>query len=528
MEWIFSEPSPGDNVFSKKLIRYFILFLLLATQAQSLAQDTLFYTEKMRFEKDSRTITNISDDGNRIITIEETSGSDDRLHFFIHDQNGRLIEKFNFSFPNYNDIDLDLSHVRYIRSKLYLFSTGYSRKTNTLYGFVFSLENQQLTPVIQLHSLKTSFRSDLGTQLSPDSTKILVYFEQSEVPRSSDYVSLRVYGVPDFEPVWDRELSLPYEKEVLQINQFRLDNFGSVYMMSGKKIVKNNQPIQRTQGARYVVFYYDNESNRLKEFDISLKDKQVVSAIGVIDENNQMLVGGYYSNDYNFAVAGTFLFVISEKAAQITTAAYMAFSKEFLSGYMSDRELDRSPELTDLYLDQLLIANDSSLWFIGEQFYITERISSDINTGRTIVENVSHFDDIIVSKISIKDGKIKWTSKIPKAQYSSIDLDRCGYSLFSKENELHFFFNDHPDNFIRLQQKPNALPEGWNGSRVAVITKAVVDINGKTKRNALVATKTAGGPLLPGLGNERIFGLPVLGIYEGKEYRFCIPFAMKK
>lgn len=510
------------------MIRHFTILILILFAGRSAAQDTLFYTEPTKFDKDSRSITTLTDDLGQIITIGETNGAQDKIKVSVHDTQGKSKDQFTFEYPDYNNIDLDLSHVRVHKNTIYIFSTGYSKKTNTQYAFVFPLENKQAGPIIQLHAQKTNFRSNLSTQLSPDSSKILVYFEQGEIPRSADFLSLRVYHFPSFEPIWDRELSLPYEKEVVQINQYRLDNFGAVYMMSGKKVVKSNQPIQRTQGARYVVFYYNHESNRLKEFDISLKDKQVVSAIGMVNQNNEMLVGGYYSNDYSFSVAGTFLFVISEKAVQIKTAAYMAFPKDFLSNYMSERELGRSPELSDLYLDHLLFTEDSCLLYVGEQFYITERISNDINTGRTIVENVSHFDDIIISKVSIHDGKIKWTSRIPKAQYSSLDLDRCGYSMYVGRDLLSFYFNDHPDNFLKLQQRPNALPEGWNGSRIAVVSKAVVNEKGEINRTTLVSTKAAGGPILPDLGSEIMNRQPVLGIFEGKQYRFCIPVTMKR
>jgi hypothetical protein len=142
-------------------------------------------------------------------------------------------------------------------------------------------------------------------------------------------------------------------------------------------------------------------------------------------------------------------------------------------------------------------------------------------TGRTIVENLHHYDDIIVHQLQ-ENGKINWSGHIAKAQHTSGERDKCGYNFFIYPEGISFFFNDHPDNFKILQQNPQARIDSWNGSRSAVIGQVSFDKYGKSYRKNLVSHKAAGGVLLPGLSNEQIYGSIVLGLAQNKDYKFCI------
>jgi hypothetical protein len=234
-----------------------------------------------------------------------------------------------------------------------------------------------------------------------------------------------------------------------------------------------------------------------------------------------MIVGGYYSNDFSFAVAGSFVFRISAGGLTLKNASYMALPKDFLSQFISGRELDRYPELADFFLDHMIIQDNGSILLIGEKYTLSERVNMDPVTGRTIIENLHHYDDIIIHNL-MDNGKINWLGYIPKAQHSSLERDKCGYNYFISKNDIRFYFNDHPDNFKALQNNPRARIDSWNGSRSAVISEVVFDANGSTTRKNLVSHKAAGGVLIPGLSSEQTLGNIVLGLSQNKDYKFCI------
>jgi hypothetical protein len=297
---------------------------------------------------------------------------------------------------------------------------------------------------------------------------------------------------------------------------------GGVYLLSGKNPQKNIVRQVKTQGGRYLVFYFNNGTNKLKEFDISLKDKQVVSAMGLISPSNEMLIGGYYSSDYSFSIAGTFFFAINANGGSMKTATYMAFPKTFMEAMLSEREMERAAELNDFYLDNVIYSN-GALLLIGEQFYVTERVNTDINTGRVIVENIYHYDDLIVTRLEMT-GKIAWSQRVAKEQYSSTEYDRCGYNVFLRDGTLAFVFNDDKENTALLLKDPKSRLESWNGSRTSTITLVELNNSGVVLRSTLATEEVAEGSITPELGSSEVYRLPVLGFTKGRDFRFATFF----
>ena len=288
-------------------------------------------------------------------------------------------------------------------------------------------------------------------------------------------------------------------------------------MMSGRNPEKNNQRLLRPQGGRYVVFHYNQTDNKLKEYDISFKDKQVIAAIGKVNRNNEMIVAGYYSNDYSFSAAGTFLFRIKEKGQALEAAAYMAFNKDFLATMMRSREVERTPELSDLFLDHIFISDQNEIYLIGEKYSVAERVNTDLNTGRPIVELIHHYDDIVISKLELS-GKIKWSRRIAKEQHTVNEMDRCGYNYYY-DGTLNIYFNDHPDNDKILRENPNVLINSWSGSRSGVVSHVQLNALGEMDRKILLSSKAAGGMLMPALSSQEFRRPIILGLMQNREYR---------
>jgi hypothetical protein len=517
MGWIFSAPLPDSKRFH--MIKKVLYTSLLCCFTLGLfGQDSLIYSSNFKLERHTKSVSILSVNKNLSLEIEETNDREPLL----------IIERFNdklesqglatYPLPQWNESELSLSHFHVLKDRVLIFLTGYDRKEGKQYGLCMTstLDGTNVSEPRLLQYIEQDFRTPFGTELSPDSSLILTYFEQNIQRKTDRNVDIKVFNV-DLVLQWGKKLELPYGNDVVQINQFKVDNYGSVYMMSGRNPEKNNQRLLRPQGGRYVVFHYNQTDNKLKEYDISFKDKQVIAAIGKVNRNNEMIVAGYYSNDYSFSAAGTFLFRIKEKGQALEAAAYMAFNKDFLATMMRSREVERTPELSDLFLDHIFISDQNEIYLIGEKYSVAERVNTDLNTGRPIVELIHHYDDIVISKLELS-GKIKWSRRIAKEQHTVNEMDRCGYNYYY-DGTLNIYFNDHPDNDKILRENPNVLINSWNGSRSGVVSHVQLNALGEMDRKILLSSKAAGGMLMPALSSQEFRRPIILGLMQNREYR---------
>lgn len=490
----------------------------------NIAQDTIVFSDQFKFSRNTISYTALpANDSKSYYSLEETAEKNSQLFIKNFSIDGKQQWTHSIEIPRIQDEEIDISEYHTLGDSILVFGTVVDHEANLKRAVVFSISNQGTTcsqPLL-LGSIDRESSSVLGVSFSPDSSKVLIYFDRTAPKKTDKDIPLRVYS-RSFELIWEKALELPYTNDVVQIHQYFVDNNGGLYLLSGKNPVKNIARQIKTQGGRYLVFYYNNVTNKLKEYDISLKDKQVVAALGIISPNNEMLIGGYYSRDYSFSVAGTFFFSITALGGAMKTATYMAFPKNFLDQMLSEREMERAAEINDFYLDHIIYHNNT-IMLVGEQFYITERVNTDINTGRAIVENVYHYTDIIVTKLELT-GKIIWSNRIAKDQYSSTEYDRCSYNSYLINGNFTCVFNDHEDNTRILNNNPKGQIESWNGTRVSTITIASIAENGEQSRRTLATEEQSEGSITPELGSSEVYRLPVLGFTKGRDFRFATFF----
>lgn len=484
-------------------------------------QDSLLYSDTFRFGRNMSGLTCITQKQDLFLTIEEFNTPGFEIEVRALDEHGKSKDVFTHRWPGPENEKLSIAGVLPLSDRALIFLTGYNRKEDMQNAYVVALKNQGKTaddplPILSAH---TSADSPLHWSLSPDSTRIAAFFESFPGKRIEQTIHLIAF-TPELETLWERELSLPYGSELAQVHQCTIDDSASVYLLSGKNPAKSNTAVLRSSGGRYLVFHYNHENNKLKEFDISLKDKQVVAAKGKINANNEMIVAGFYSNDYSFSTAGTFMFRISPDGPSLQSASYMALPEDLLVKAVGSREAQRMPEIPDLYLDHLFIENNE-VTMIGEKYVINERIYMDPATGRTVIENVHYYEDIIVIR-SDTDGKIKWTSWIPKIQYSSFERDRCSYNAYFYKDGCYLFYNDHPDNIKSTKDFTKVRPGAWNGSRSASLIEIKIQPDGTQNKKEITTFRNAEGWITPGLSTEQTFGRPFIGIAYNRDYRFLI------
>lgn len=488
----------------------------------TMAQDTLLLSPTYSFARTSISNTTVARSADRgFYVIQETAEKKSKLIISAFDRFAQQQNEREIIIPKIDDQDIDITTFIERRDSLVVIGYYPDKEADMKRAVAFTIApnaSESSTPYL-LNSISRNISTVHGLTMSPDSSKYLSYFDLTS-PRKDDHeLTLRCFD-PAFNLIWEKRLELPYTGDLMQVHEFFVDNEGHAFLLSGKNPEKKPTQQIYTQGGRYNVFYFDAIQNRLKEYEISLKDKQVVSAKAVINKQGEMIVAGYYSEDYSQSAAGTFFFSIEANGGSIKTATYMAFPKDFLQSVLTERQLDKGAEIADIYLDHL-VAIDDRYYLIGEQFYISERLNTDLATGRTIIEKVYQSDDIFVTSVS-DVGKINWSRRIRKEQYTQIDYEFCGYNAFVSSSGIRFVFNDHPENTQLLARDPKGNIESWNGGRDATIILVNCDLTGQITRRHIGESRTIGGVMTREFGQMDIRGTAVLGFTRNRNYRLGV------
>lgn len=356
-------------------------------------------------------------------------------------------------------------------------------------------------------------------EASPDCTKIMMVFDSKYEQKKDVALSIKVYD-RTIDMLWEKELELPYQNDILEVHNYAVDNNGDIYLMSGRNPVKDQVGIKSVQMGKHAVFYYNAATNKLKEFGVGLRDKQVVSAIFKVHASGDLMIAGYYSNDAEFAAAGTFLFTIQSGGGSVKAASLMPFSKDFLLKFMREKQVENRPTLTDYYLDHMLFTTDGQILLVGEQYYVTETVSSDPITGNRQSEYRYHFDNAIATLLQ-SDGRQQWSAKISKTQYVLSNPEYCSYALFGSENGWQFFFNDAKENATKLAALPDGEATAWSGGVRSQVTCVGLDKTGAITRSVWVDNEEDGLLLLPGWSGAETGGRVILSRGKAKTIKYC-------
>lgn len=502
------------------------IFLLLVSLTATAQDASLLCSERFRPAKGGSGATLIGGDDAGYWIHERTGDRNPTILFTRLNTNLETLWRKNFELPQPDETSRqDIVHVELIQGYLYIFSSGRRSDAAEYQAYVTVLDSElrRVSGPVLIHfvaDIWKSGRPQFIVRVSEDRQRILVLFDSPYERKSNESIAIKVYD-PALELLWEQTLELPYGQDVVQVHSFDIDNEGGVYLMSGHTPKKNTMTWQRPQGNRYVVFYYNHGEGILREYDVSLKDKQVVSARFAIDAGGQLFIAGYYSSDFTFSAAGTFLFILSPRAETVTVASFMPFPPELLLKYMGPRQAEKQGGLPDFYPDHLVLRSDGSCWLIGEQFAISENLMLDPMTGRQLIERRYTYEDILVVHLN-PDGRILKAERIPKRQFDVNSNPHLSYVCQVADETLHFFFNDNPDNEKRLQGG-SSDPLSWNGSRGAVVTHTSVSTDAITPRKTILRYKGNEQMLRPDLTRDASAHSVLLGLSGPPGYSYCIP-----
>ena len=359
-----------------------------------------------------------------------------------------------------------LEELMSIRDSSFLFFSYYDRDERNFGMLRLSRREGDSTFRIDTIYSKAWSRADLRPEihvaLTPDSLHFLLA-QTLQPPRKKDDPVVLSYHDINGTLLWQKELVLPYSSDASEIQSVHVSNAGFSYILTGVDLEKGKNASAKFKDSHSVLFCYNNLANKLKEYDVSFKDKHVLSTALLMDSAGVVSVFGYYSEMQEQFVRGTFLFVISADGGPFIRATYMPMDSAFMGLVIGDD--DRQAEsISNLFLDHYFLLPQHEILLVGERFHQVEYASIDPITNTVRMTHYNHYDDIVIHVID-SIGKIVRQHWVPKHQTTTgVNMRWCSYTMEYCEGNLRFYYNDSKSNEGISMRKGKDLDE-WTGQR---------------------------------------------------------------
>jgi hypothetical protein len=286
--------------------------------------------------------------------------------------------------------------------------------------------------------------------------------------------------------LWSKSIELPYPREIASIDQWMVGEDGNLAMLSGAGAGKElSVPSKEAfSHQRHIVFIYRHQDNKIKEFEVNLRDKWISNLAIAPSHEGHIYVGGYYSAQPYFSVAGVFMLVIDAVTGTIREKGMSPIDKQIIRKFRQD-DSDLGREISALYLDHFHVSADGTASLVGEQFYVREYWLTEPSTGRQTVSYEYHHNGVLLSKLSSR-GVLEWSVQVPKRQRSSNDIGaQASYTYHYKDGTSWILFNDHPLNTAGDSNSASDEPETYTGTKQGVFVAVSIDSRGTMNKVSL-------------------------------------------
>jgi hypothetical protein len=475
------------------------LLVCLVSCFTSFSQN-LDFSVKWGKELDAPRRSSLSDivgyDASGIYTVKE------RYRGVLAGGNDYTLEHYDSDFAPTKTMDLEIEEdgnkaevnfLLHIKSRLYLFYSisDQKEKKNTL--FLKEVDKKTLQPKMEKRKVgeidykgkSKRNNGDFRFRVSRDSSKVLVFYS---LPFEKDEPEAFGFNVLDdkLNSLWEKNVTIPYEDELFDVESFRVDNSGNAYLLGLNYKDKRKSKRRGLPNYNYEIFAYTDKGKNVKQYPISLEDRFLTDMQIEVLDNKNLVCAGFYSDKGTFSVRGTYFLVVDPVSKAIKTKSFKEFTLDFITQNMTEKEAKKvakkeaKGEDTELYeydLDKLLVGKDGSAMLIGEQYYM--RVQT-ISTGRSTTQVYHYYyNDIITVKIN-PAGQIEWAQKIPKTQHTVNDGGfYSSYTMALLKGKVCFFFNDNPKN---LTGDVKGKPANYNGKQSVVVMVSLDQKGNPTKQ----------------------------------------------
>lgn len=278
-------------------------------------------------------------------------------------------------------------------------------------------------------------RTDLNYVTSVNKKKLLCYKILNTQGRPETILYYLFDQAQGFES--SGEITLPFTDDEIRINQIQVSNQGTVFLL-GKHYSSGHT--QDPDSYTFRLFRHEPGNPSLEAAEISSGEAYITDLSFRIDRDENLFLAGFYSNTRVDAIAGT-VFQRLSPDLQTEVQSTQKFSEEFMSKFLSARQIERGRELKNFYLDNIIMRSDGGVLLVAEKFYVSYNSYIDVY-GNWIDNKVYHYDEIIVNSVAA-DGSLEWSAVAPKTQ-SSENREFLSYNDVVSGASLYLIYSYAP------------------------------------------------------------------------------------
>lgn len=345
-----------------------------------------------------------------------------------------------------------------------------------------------------------SRQADFGIAISPNHKMLLVHTRPPWEKGGPERLRFEVFDDAQ-ELAWSSEYALKYANEDFTIDQYVVDDDGTV-MILGTKDDKSAREVRKDikEGRSYYEYHllvFGEHMATPKDYALRLGDKFLQAMNLAIPWNSEDIIcTGFYSDRGTGSAKGFYFMKLDRVSKEVVHTSYSEFEEEFITMFLSEkaerkakRKAKRSEEdleLADFEIREVLLYDDGGIRLIAEQYdyWQTTSMYRDFN-GMLVTTTIDNYlyRDLMVMKLS-SDGDIIWKARIPKRQRTSNDAGyHSGYASAAVGDDLYFVFNDNRNNLNF--KKGETLADMSFGRKSGMVALVRMNGNGDFSREPL-------------------------------------------
>ncbi len=329
-------------------------------------------------------------------------------------KNEKIIN-FNLDSKKYN-----YQGAYFIKDKIIHFINDYNRKSekNILYAAVTDLDLKTSKETYIIDEAEEKVSEFASRNISPDSTKIVVYSELRGKRKDPSILNFKVYDADLKDVLLDKSIELPIKTRNFDKETVGVDNLGNVYVLA--KIYKEKDEIQKDQSYYYYKLIVFNKNEKATEFDFDYPNKDIESINIIPGKNNTLICTGFLKIlNKGFFGKGKKTLISDEMFSSIIDSKTLTLksAKNYEIEGLYPEKPKKAADYVPYKVKDIFFKPDGGAVVVAEQYKLVITTTSGPN-GMSRTSYYYYFCDIAVININNK-SEVETVSKMPKYQMNA-------------------------------------------------------------------------------------------------------------
>ncbi len=391
---------------------------------------------------------------------------------------------------------------------------------------------------------KSTYGFDAGGRInkfafkkSPDGKKLLTLFRIKTGDNKADKIGITVFS-DGLNMLWRRKVTMPYASDILQNEDFAIDNKGNFYMTASIFSEASQEKNKLESSYRTEVFKITENGKEVIKHKINIPGQSIIDGVLEFDKGDVPKVSGLYASNTNKTeISGVFTATLASDGS-IASLSKSDIPEETIQNFVLQREArinegtQKENDLKDLEklrVNDVVFNPDGSTVIFAEQRFVDAFTTSSSSGSRTTYKY--YYRDIFAFKLSA-GGKIVWMHKLPKWQMGTVSKRSMSYISFKNAGKHYLFFIDDFTNLKRsFEETPTRYFDGKK-EFIYLTSYVIDDATGEVVKEAILTGSDIRNSRLDVLELTKAATLPnkdiILEVFDGKKNNLLLKISLAK